>query len=138
SLGLASDTPLAAFFDHDLLAAAMWETLAHGALDPRLERQSLARNAQFLVAGSILVGHSAVLILWCTNTPSLVAVFAIPNASLKSGPRLRQSCRRRPSGIGPRSGCVTGMSCSPGPRAAQHVPHLTGPMPNPILRMSKR
>ena len=39
----------------------------------------------------------------------------------------------RHPGIGPGSGCATGTSCSPGPRAGLHVSHLTGPVPNPIL-----
>src|SRR6185437_10119861 len=61
---VTADPALAAFFDHDLLGAAMRKTLAHGAgLDARLERQGLALDTQFLVAGSILVGHSVVLIL---------------------------------------------------------------------------
>ena len=55
-----------------------------------------------------------------------------------SWPHGRQSCRRQPSGIGPESGCVTGMSCPPRPRAGQHVSHLTAQVPNPIVRMSAR
>src|SRR6516164_10998988 len=46
----------------------MRETLAYcPRLDARLERQGLAGDTQFLVAGSILIGHSAVLILWCAR-----------------------------------------------------------------------
>src|SRR5262249_42008010 len=131
---VATDAALAAFFDHDLLGAAMRKTLAHGArLDAWLERQGLARDTQFLVAGSILVGHSVVLILWCADAPSILAIVVISNANPKFWPRFRQSCRRRPTGIGPEFGCATGMSCPPGQRAGQHVPHLTGPLPNPIL-----
>jgi hypothetical protein len=63
SLGVGADTALAALFDHDLLGAAVRKTLAHGtSLDARLERQGLARDTQFLVAGRILIDHSAVLI----------------------------------------------------------------------------
>jgi len=49
--------------------------------------------------------------------------FVIASAISNSWPRFWQSCRR-PTGIGPGSGCATGMSCSLGLRAAQHVPHL--------------
>ena len=49
-----------------------------------------------------------------------------------------RSCRHRPSGIGPGSGSATGTSCSPGPRAGQHVSHLTAPVPNPIVRTLKQ
>src|SRR6516225_172448 len=46
----------------------MRKTLAYRPrLDARLERQGLAGDTQFLVAGSILIGHSAVLILWCAR-----------------------------------------------------------------------
>src|SRR5262249_26828811 len=64
SLGsVATDAALAALLDHDLLGAAVRKTLAYGArLDARLERQGLALDTQLLVAGSILVGHSVVLI----------------------------------------------------------------------------
>jgi hypothetical protein len=66
---ITADAALAALFDHDLLGPAVGKTLAHGArLDARFERQGLARDTQFLVAGSILVGHSVVvLILWCAK-----------------------------------------------------------------------
>src|SRR5260363_66638 len=53
----------AALLDHYLLAPAMWEALAYRAsLDARLQRQGLGRDTQFLVARSVVVGHSVVLI----------------------------------------------------------------------------
>src|ERR1700689_4195063 len=118
---IAADAALAALFNHDLLGAAVAEALLHGArLDARLERQGLVRDTQFPVARRF-INHSAVLILfkWCVSAPSV---------SANSWSRGRPSCRRPPSGIGPGAGCATGTSCSPGPRAGQHVSHLTGPM----------
>ena len=47
-------------------------------------------------------------------------------------PLPHRHCRRPPAGIGPGSGSATGMFVRPGPQAAQHVSHLTAPMPNPI------
>src|SRR5262249_52043834 len=133
------DPALAALLDHNLLAAAMAEALAHGArFDARLERQRLARNAQLLVARGLGINHSAVLILillsLCVAAPSYRSSFVFRNP----GRAFRQSRHRPPSGIGPASGYVTGMSCSPGPRAAQHVSHLTCLVPNPILPISMR
>src|SRR3569623_2028271 len=122
-LGIAAPA-LAALLDHDLLAAAMADALAHSAgLDARLERQRLARNAQLLVARGLGINHSAVLILIllalcvAAQSVSVVVIFRNP------GRGFRQSRHRPPSGIGPASGYVTGMSCSPGLRAAQHVSH---------------
>ena len=64
TLSVTADAALATLFDHDLFGAAMRKTLAYRPrLDARLERQGLAGDTQFLVAGSILIGHSAVLIL---------------------------------------------------------------------------
>src|SRR6516225_2800852 len=73
-LRVRSNPALATLLHHDLLAAAVRETLAHGArLDARLQRQGLARDTQFLVAGSILIDHSAVLILLYAGAPSFDA-----------------------------------------------------------------
>jgi hypothetical protein len=60
---VAADAALAAFFDHDLLASAMAEALAHGArLDAWLQRQGFCRDTQSLVARRFGINHSAVLI----------------------------------------------------------------------------
>ena len=60
---VAADTALAALFDHDLLASAMAEALAHGArLDAWLQRQGFCRDTQSLVARRFGINHSAVLI----------------------------------------------------------------------------
>ena len=126
---------LAALLDHHLLGAAMAETLAHGAgLDAWLQRQGLARHAQSLVARRFGINHSAVLIsLRCARLRTVIEAVVSQNSSPH-----RPSCRHPPSGIGPGSGYATGRSCSPGPRAAQHVSHLTAPVPNPIVPKLKR
>ena len=67
---VATDTALAALFDHHLLGAAVAEALAHGArLDAWLERQGLGRNTQCLVARRFRINHTAVLILLCRACP---------------------------------------------------------------------
>src|SRR5690242_21531472 len=90
-----TDTALAALLDHDLLGAAMRKTLAHGArLDARLERQGLARDTQFLVAGSILVGHSVVvLILVVREMHRRLKRSSLTISKANSRPRVRQSCQ---------------------------------------------
>src|ERR1700726_509568 len=128
--GPATNPAFAALFDHHLLGPAMAEALAHGArLDARLERQGLGRDTKCLVGRRFRIDHSLVLILFksCVSAPSV---------SANSWPHGRLSRRHPPSGIGPGHGCATGTSCSPGPRAAQHVSHLTGPVPNPIVPRS--
>src|SRR6476646_8281836 len=129
---IAADAAFATLLDHHLLGTAVAEALLHRArLDARFERQGLGRDSEFLLAGRILVNHS--------SSPNLVASRAFAQSVLaNSWPHCRPSCRRPPSGIGPGSGCATGTSCWPGSRAAQHVPHLTAPVPNPIVRSSER
>src|ERR1700712_490985 len=110
---VAANAALAALLDHHLLGPAMAKTLAHGArLDARLQRQGFGRNTQCLVARRFRIDHSAVPILFklCVSArfvsaKSVVSYSCIPLAVWPA------SCRRQPSGIGPESGCVTGMSC---------------------------
>src|ERR1700761_5571238 len=62
--GAPAHRAFAALFHHDLLGPAVAEALAHGSgLDPRLERQGLARHTECLVARRFGINHSAVLIL---------------------------------------------------------------------------
>ena len=76
------DAALAALLDHDLLGAAMAETLAHGAgLDARLQRQGLARHTQSLVARRFGINHSAVLIsLRCARCAQSLKLSSVQNS----------------------------------------------------------
>src|SRR5262245_36061892 len=106
-LGLAADYAPFDLLDHDLLAAAMAETLAHRSrFGTRLERQRLAGDAKFFLARGLCLAHSVL----CPYAPSVGACALTASGEKPVRNRVRRATRARNVSLpGPasRAACTT-------------------------------